>query len=256
MRRRRKRRGLWLPVLGGISGVEGDGGSVGVDFTHTIPSESSLSTRPQTFPITFDQPLEEQQNVTNATKLTDFVGQGYVLERAVGNCYVVLNQQDNTTGGNVGPGGCKVTCGMFVARADPANPEVPIGDDALTDNEDIEAYSPDDPDNVREPWLWRRTWLLGLNGAFNGEFFSLVGATNSLPPNNLFYPSGMTGPFIDSRVKRRITGDNRLWFTVVARNWPLGSQAGAGAVDDLIINGHLDLRLYGHLVRNTKQATF
>lgn len=246
-----------VPVLGGTSGLEGDGGSVGL--TSCIKSSTSgLSTRPQTFPLTFDQPVEQQQNLSNASKLSDFIGEGYVLQRIVGNVFVTVLQEPNNIGGAIGPGGCKVTCGMFVARADSANPEVPIGDDSFVDAEDIEAYSPDDPDNVREPWLWRRTWLLGITGqqvTAVGTPLNPIFATRALPPNNMAYPSGMTGPFVDSRVKRRVTGDNRLWFTVVARNWPLGTTGDAGA-DDLTINGHIDFRIFGHLVKNTKQATF
>lgn len=245
-RRRRRRTGTWLPALG-TTGPEASIGdeTAAVEFRLTVPPDGTSDIA--LFPLTFDQPVETDNNTVNtATPLNDFIGNEYVIQRIVGNLFI--NRAINLTEAGVDPsaGACYVVAALFVARAEDADVDVdaPIGSATL--QRALANYSPLSSENIREPWIWRRSWLLG--SAQFGAVDANTGFSVGLPSNNLFaYGGGVAcGPFVDSRVKRRVRQDERLFFTCQARNFPLNKLAPDGVTPQLLA-GLFDYRIFGSL---------
>lgn len=254
-KRRGRRRGTWFPNLG-TSGPEDnltdDSAGVWAEIlTNTNGTSSVFITD-----LTFDQPVDEGADSagTNPRSLADFIGSEYILKRIVGKLFVGLDQSQEATS----TGAVLVTAGFFIARADDddtlVNPS-PIG--AGSPSEQLREYGPDSVGNIREPWIWRRQWILGntlrtfTNSASGEKFF---------PPNNVTYaPGGMDGPHIDAKTIRRCGTDDRLWFVTQVR--PLGSNWADpfGSVDVVLalhVKVHLDYRLFGTLMKAKGKGSF
>lgn len=151
--------------------------------------------------------------------------------------------------------------GFFVARANDLSvgggSGTPIGSATIQERRDH--YSPLDTDTVREPWIWRRTWILGLSGraprsstAVGPDFPTATIFTAHWPASTGLYGSVMDGPHIDSKVKRRIGQDDRLWFAISATPYPLGQNTSG----NLNVEGYLDYRLFGALRKARSRSAF
>jgi len=140
---------------------------------------------------------------------------------------------------------------MFVARADEATeiaavPQ-PIG--ATTQAQINENYSPQNVDNVREPWIFHRNWVLGAASraaAAPGDGIA------HFPTNNSGYGSAYEGTFVDQKTIRKIEGDNRLWHVLSARTMP---QNALHDGTNLIIMTSM-LRLLGRPARTRQKGAF
>jgi len=262
MRRRRRNRGTWFPTLGThINVVEDDYFDAGFIF-ETLSVPVSLGTGPVFYgpiPVTKDQTLNPEEVAGTAdVSLRDIVnGQDWLLQRLVGKIF--LNVESNQAGFIPSGGGAepvtdiwpyvKVTAGFFVARADEADNQV-----------DLESYESDPQrlDNIQNPWIWRRTWILKEPQAVplpaGGPALPIPG---EFPISNAGYGSVADGPHIDSKVKRRIRREQRLWFVVAASGWN-GTQIQVLGEpgDQPEVRGYLDLRIFGSLRRSRNDSAF
>lgn len=259
MRRRRRTRGTWFPVIGMPTTNEAnpDDSSAGFDFQLQVPGDASsdiLVTE-----VTFDAPLETTDaSVTENTRLADFIGQEYLMSRILGNVFLAKAALPTDIGGGTARNAVMVTAGFFVARADGTDASDPVGGTTIT--EAIREYSPENRDNIREPWMWRRKWILG--NAMSPYINTFVTAPSDLsmshnfPSSNVYYASMHNNSWVDIKTKRRVTGDERLWFVVTAHNWPWVNQNDGGAANTTQVNGHVDLRMFGSLRKARNRSNF
>jgi len=264
--RRRRNRGTWFPTLGTDTSDPDGFNFSGRQFGFTLTGFPQVVITP----VVMDEPLEGENAGTGLT-LSDFIGNEYVLQRIVGKVFAAryatllhnaTNQVDRGKAAIFG-------CGFFVARAqdaDTGDSEQPIGSNSAAERNDN--YNPLDIDTVREPWIWRRTWILGsagrdqVNGdlapttAFLGtQFANSVNLSAAVyPASTALYGSVMDGPHVDSKVKRRVRQDERLFFAVAASLFPFGLAPDEN--EPVGIAGTLDLRVFGSLRAARNSSSF
>lgn len=247
VRRKRKTKYIWLPTLGAeiINAVDLTE-SNGFPFSCTGGPNSQLPAAFALFPLLEDTPQEVAVTANPDPNIADFIGTDYVIKRIVGKCNIVAFQSAADT-----PPTLAVTAGMFVARADDTNALNPIG--AATTPQALPNYDPNYVDNIREPWIWRRTWLVSNAASTNAA----TNAYRSTITTNVQYGSIQDGPHIDAKTGRRVRNDERLWFAASARPVTTdGTEFSAlpGAVGT--VNGYLDIRVLGALRRARNRSNF
>lgn len=192
------------------------------------------------FPVIPDAPAEGDTAATldPAGVLALAVGTEWFCERIVGSLYVGLQLPDT---GVTFPPSALVAAGFFVARCNDddsgGGQATPIGSASAAERN--ANYSPLHIDAVREPWMWRKSWLLGGAVRVQDGF-------SEFPTTNAFYGSIADGPKVDCKSVRRIGQDDRLFFaisTVCLRGPQEGVQPGR-------IDICLDVRVLG----NTRKA--
>lgn len=257
-RTRRRRRGTWLPNLGTL-GPEGipDDDDQGV-FLQLNIAAGEVDTKTIVVPLTFDL-SDEDSDLQDETSLSDIIGSEYIIQRIVGSIYV-SRQTAITT--NVVADCVKASCGLFVARQTDStiDANIPIGANDATELR--ESYSPSNVATVREPWMWRRTWLLGnqAQAALNSNTIVTINANGAnYPPTNVGYGNYMNGSGVDVRSKRRVRQDERLWFVAAVRaingfDWvnPFVNVATANTRTLF----HFDYRIFGNLVKAQQRSSF
>jgi len=227
--RRRGRRTpvQWLPVIG--TTVAEQASRNFKLFNLIVQNDGSTVTT--VLPITFDRPIDLTAASAATTSLADIVGSSYTLKRIVGKCYAGFlppATQDPAVDIVV------VGCGFFVAKADTTNPDIP----AMT----ADAFDVLNENNMLEPWIWRRVWQFGNPTSNYGITW---------PSSSAWGGSVMDGPHIDSRVKRRIADDDRLWFAASACSLFEQDER-----DPVTVGVTLDYRLLGTLKKNRNQSAF
>lgn len=275
MRRRvRRRKFTWFPVRGAAGPAETGDEFSGQGFQLSVSPDGSTIGIIQ--PLIPDVPLEGDDIDQNAPgQLVQSLGQEYVVERIVGNLFLHYSAPLNDPPTVQFPESVLVGAGIFVARAEDSEgggPNAPIG--SLTATEFVSNYSPLGVDTIREPWMWRRTWVLSANrSTFNGvgpfqAFRNQLAGTglNDLPGAPAFngwYGSEINGPFFDVRSVRRVRNDERLWFIIAARTLDVLLQR-TGSQTSLLPNqqntdglvGYLDYRVLGALRRAQARSNF
>lgn len=198
----------WLPFTGslGFGGAAGPAG-MGTAVAAVVP----------------DYPAEAIRATAGAglPTLADFEGSGYRLRRIVGKLFVGVWQQVGDPQANDYPTSVLVSAGFIVLRTT-EDTGAPLR--AATPND----YSPLDLDNVRDPWIWRRSWRLA--NEFGQGPTTPVLSQSYEPPVNSGYGSAVDGPHIDQRTARRITAEERLFFVISAMNIA-NSAAAAGTIE-------------------------
>lgn len=246
-RTKRRARYTWLPTIGTDGQQEGgtDNAS-GREFALSVPQDGSSNVILSE--LTFDEPSEGDFLDSTFSKLNEIIGNEWYLKRIVGKLFAGINQ-NNPGAGEDTVGGALFAAGFFIARADDRNvagtAKQPIGAASLAER--IENYSPIGEENIREPWIWRRAWVLSNQvGTPNPNSF------DQFPRNTAEYGSVMDGPHIDAKTSRRIGQDDRLWFAVAARTLPIGN-----VFDNIVqINGYLDFRILGALRKARNSGKF
>ncbi|AXH79087.1 MAG: formate dehydrogenase [Circular genetic element sp.] len=228
-RRRRRIPVQWLPVLG--TPLEGNTDRSFKQFQFDVQPTGDTITVP--FPLTFDYPIDPSGANPQTTSLADFVGSAYILQRIVGKFTVgwVEYPPPRDEMANV-----MVGAGFFVAKADDTNPNQP----AMT----VSQYNVLAESNIMEPWIWRRTWVLGNPRTLAGV---------SWPSGNGWHGSAIDGPSVDSKIRRRIQDDDRLWFVVSGCSLTSTTDPDA---DPATLLCTLDYRLLGTLRKNKNQSAF
>lgn len=130
--------------------------------------------------------------VNNAT-LAD-IAIGYSLKRVVGKLFIGI-EPDNIT--DTATSTWIITAGIIVRRVNEAG--VPTALDTYTDD-----YA-----SSRDPWLWRRNWVLRNPGA-TPPFVP------QWPNTNCQYGSVADGPHVDQKTRRTVKAEERLFLDISA----------------------------------------
>lgn len=244
MRRKRRAKYTWLPVLGTAQDAGEEGiNKAGRDFNLSANSEGTG----QIIPLTADLPRDEGIVPGDEGALSDSIGQEWFLRRLVGKLSIFWGPSPEADSASQ----VRVQAGFLVARASVTDPDYPIGSTAtwaasLTPSI-YNAYDPGSNDTLREPWIWRRTWVLG-NPSIDTDTNWPRGI---VPAHNLGFASSLDGPHIDAKTMRRISNDDRLYFVISCQTIPLAEASGTGA-----LKAHLDLRILGALRRARNRGNF
>lgn len=169
------------------------------------------------------------------TSLADIQSSGYRLRRIVGKIWVRMGQVDDA---NIEF--AVVTAGIMVRRVDPTA----ATSLAATNAAGAELISPNESENYSDPWIWRRSWLLGNNAApaFPATFPPFLGS-------NDIALSALDGPHVDQKTARIVGPEERLFLDVSVRSNKTGEQsADAIAVSTLVI---CDLRILASMRAST-----
>lgn len=261
MRRRRRNEGTWLPTIG-----QQASGEDGLFFqSRSLALETgALETNEFIWgiiPVTYDQPHEGGQLNSTFDSLISAIGSEYFLKRIVGKCHVwvdgrVASQNQDPSG----PLSLTVTAGYFIARAGAFPDEnSPIGGTNLSSNQTFESYNPEALQTTREPWIWRRSWVVSQQnneGALSYLIQNPLGDVrmwDSGPQNNWEGRSVADGPHIDAKTRRRVRQDERLWFAVTCRS---NLTVSTIVSNNQIVRVHLEHRLFAGLRRAKNSGNF
>lgn len=256
MRRRRRSKFTWFPVFG--TQINGD-----LDTSYRTVSSRIEGLKPSSdssiIPsfgngtllcqaVLPDQTFElgaQGGGVVDQVSLRDYVeGQDWALKRIVGKAHLGI------TAGTASPtfgaqwANVLVTLGFFIGRSQDDNQGAPDFQDDEVD--------PQNADNVRQPWIWRRTWL--LQDPNNSGAFELAG---DWPHSTAGYGDMASGGHIDSKVSRRIRREERLWMAISAVGADPTNTVVTGAQGTQpSIFGQVDIRILGAMRKSRNASTF
>jgi len=244
MRRRRRRGGSWLPLVGTIFN-DGQPDSTWFSFSAEWPSSTTPgigdrfrfgSTPEETvgaFVLTQDD-TPDVDNPDAGSSLRDFVeGQEYVLDRVVGKIYAGFGRTDGEVNTAI------VAAGLAVLPVEDGSPTTP--------SMNIDDYDPLLARNAQAPWLWRRTWLLSNN--------SVPSQFPYFPESNYSYGSVLDGPHLDTRgTKRRIRKEQRIFLVASAQ--VRNHRGSVTSADVSFLDFTVDLRLFGSMRKAKNISTF
>lgn len=268
----RRRKYTWFPVIGTVG--PGETGDNFAQRIFTLSVAPNGGTEIAITPIVPDVPLEgDDIDVTAGGQLSQALGQEYVIERIVGKLFLSVHGPGDDGAGAVFPKVLLVGAGFFVARANDSDvgggPDAPIG--SATVAERIENYGVLGEDAIREPWMWRRTWVLSTqrprvafaanSGAFQPVRNTIAGTglsqNGGAPNTNIDAASSLDGPHFDVKSVRRVGNDERLYFVVSVRT--LDNVLTADPPNQVLIDGLsgvLDFRVLGQLRRAKGKSSF
>lgn len=239
--RKRRTKYEWFLNVGTIGpGADVEDDTSGRDFTLIVPANGTTTVG--VFELLEDTPSDDQ---AVGLPMGFYQNNEYLIKRIVGKFFAQLAQIANATN----PAAVLLGAGFFVARtedADQGGPGLPIG--AGTATALVDNYSPLRVENIREPWIWRRTWVLG--NVLSTAPASVT--TSAFPRCTADYGSVADGPHIDAKSVRRVKDGERLWFAVAARNWVLDSVVDTAGV----VQAHLDYRVLGRRTRRQGKSSF
>ena len=243
-RRFRGNRGTWFPTLG--TSFEDESVYHDASFSgQTAPVFVSRGDGPQliTFPVTKDfQQFADTSTQLNGPSLRDVVeGQTWRLNRLVGQLHIDVSET-NTTITNEPWSLVQIAAGFFVARSSDNDQSLPD----LTFDE----IDPLQVNNIANSWIWRRSWILSRPLASNVGF-TAVPCSN----NNMAWGSG---PGFDSKVKRNIRREHRLWFVIAGMGWDgtTLSRDVTPPVEEPFFRYNLDVRIHGIMKRGRETPSF
>lgn len=235
--RRRRPRYTWFPNLGidTFGTGETDTKLSGTNFSLNLAPAGDAFAK-VTLPLTFDQPIDEAQ-APAATRLSALQGAAWFLRRVVGNIQIAR--------------------GFLETQGDPQQPALLVGAALAVVPWDEFSNTPEADVNpllavdIREPWIWRKTCILGRQ-VINPAFSTNVGANAMLtfPVNSSFYPQSRF-EYVDQKTLRRISGDERLCLIVSIA--ALTSANHTPNTDGIF--GYFDYRLLGGLRKERNDGT-
>lgn len=265
MRRfRRKRRGLWLPVLG-TDGVDLDTGQLGVAAFATGGMASppdGQTTQTVVYPLTTDNAYLEFDGVADAgTSISDATPgggslNGIMVKRIVGTLEVMYQQVNKDCVRNL-----VVGAGFFVAPAtQAAGPTYfPTGAPANAFSSNLDEvstrgytlFSPLSNTTKTFPWMWQRQWLLA-----NGLSSSTAHPENyNLFSTNIGNNGAQEGPRVDIKSRRHIRPGQRLWLAISIQS--LNVDATEYTQHDMVnMRWKYNLRIFGSLTRPRLGGSF
>lgn len=243
-KRRKRAKYIWLPSQWSFEDTGAD------TPTNAIPNALpvAVSGAPNiTFsPVLLDSTLEDTDvsNFTSPTNvtITDIVqANEYFLKRIVGNLWLALTPSDQSD-----MPAALIEAGLFVSRADDTNPETPMGAAASP----FAGFDPAHPDTTREPWIWKKSWILSNQSTSSNSGYAWGGVTNFG-----IYDPGLRGGgnTIDQKTARRVKSDERLWFAISTRCWPPQSNPYS---TQLQLEYTREFRCLGQLRRATSRGVF
>jgi len=262
-RRRRRSRLSWFPPIGTPFAIDGQNRETGL-VTFRVDALASGDFNFIEFPLTFDSSQERLlEPVLNVTmSLSDLMNTGWRCRRVVGKIHAAFfpgNLPDTNAfeGLTDAVPACVFSAGLMVRKVGADN-------DVLAQNVNLL-----DRDDYDDPWIWRRTWVLGQNFRHQltsgaplssaAEFSTIVGArTNQnqvgfafFPQSNAHYGSVMDGPHVDAKTNRIIGPEDRLFLHFATKAMPIQPQV-QYATDSSVV-GVYDLRLLGSIQKATNR---
>lgn len=213
MRTRRRREPVfWLPVLGTASTTstkpDTDYNSASVGVTATRDDITTVIRQPfDTWPLDGGSVSPGfPGDIIYAT------AQEWFLKRIVGKIW--CNYGADGLGSP--PSLVLASAGLFVSKSGGAGGGVvPTTYDASID------YGVSAITTTREPWIWRRSWILQDDTAG-------LRVDQAFPRSNAFYGSVLDGPHVDAKTKRRISNDDDVHLALSAV--PLNGGTATGTV--------------------------
>lgn len=221
--RRKRKRVLWLP-----NEVPQTEGQPRVNFVNGNINVLAVLGGINTVihALTVDYPAEAIQAAgPQPPTVADYTRSGYRLERIVGKFHCGMSQLLGDGQVTFFPTSCLLALGFIVLRVDELT-GAPLR--AATPDQ----YSPLVDNNERDPFLWRRTWLLA-----NDVGIPLATAVDPLsngPRANSDYGSTWDGPHIDTSSRRIIRDEERLFAVVSTANTSKVTGSGPCRVDYLL----------------------
>lgn len=199
---RRRPKVVWLPPdrFNGVGQTPGSGATSGLQngikrALTTIPGGAG-SSHTVLFPVVQDNQIDISM-LTSGT-LSDYEQSAYRLRRIVGKIHVGITQgafEGLTTE-------VIVTAGLIVLRVHQVAAEsVPL-------NATTEEYSTQMLQNWADPWIWRRTWVLGNIPQEAANAFPFY------PETNATAGSALDGPHVDAKTARIIGPEERLFLVI------------------------------------------
>lgn len=268
MRRRIKRRRNvnWFPVLGTDQfGNE----NIRTSFRLWNQDIAVVGSSINTFPLIPDIPADDDVPAAPGSLVNTTLTE-YTLIRCVGKVFVGINGTQND-GATVFPKLVAVTCGIYVARANDQDAaggfNTPVGSATFT--ELVQNYGPAHTGAIREPWAWRRTWLLASAFAAptaNTTSIGFEGALDFQLSHNIRGGSIQDGPHFDVKMRRRVGNDDRLWFICQAttlddardiqdQKWQVNLPSPTAGITDGL-TGLIDYRVLGTMRRSRNRSAF
>lgn len=246
---RRRRKFTWLPTIGTTGVDEGSPANSAQIADVLVRSQAGFLGIPDSvvFPIINDFPQEPYGVNQGSTEegIGEIIGNEYIIERIVGEIFLGYTSPNGTSGNAT----ALVTCGIFIARADASQAAQPIG---LSANN----YSPQALENIREPWMFYRTWLLAGQIVQSGNPFTFNSGFNQGRTNFGINAGGSMyeGPHVDIKSVRRVRQDERCYLTVSAQGYnPLGERT---TTNDGLLEIVVNLRALGALRKATQRGAF
>jgi len=214
-RRRRRPAVAWLPNFGHVEGLEcEDNPSSVIDGELVVPAAGATAGCPviAVHGLTADFSAEATE-IAATPVLSDYTQGGYRLRRIVGKLFAARELLQSGSDWGSQPGLILLSAGFMVLRADPTT-GAPIGNLTLKD------YDPAGLRNIRDPWIWRRTWLLGFGQVRPDINLSVSNYDNigrAYPQGTIGYGSVQDGPHIDAKTARKIGPEERTFFVISGR---------------------------------------
>lgn len=257
MRRRRKPRVVWLPQTNAnVLSVDGSGNTDTV-FNLTVFSAGGPTGTSSVSEIPLVLDAQTAVEDTGAT-LADIESSGYRLRRIVGKIWVECGQTalgSTTSGGTATPLSAIVTAGIIVrhARTDTG------ASTAIGAGTSIHEVNPALIINTGDPWVWRRSWIVGnrwakgnvqslsgLTGPLAGTGTAIFDPLNDVPENNYMNYAGgnADGPHVDQKTARVVGPEERLFLDISAT---ILGEAAVTETTPLTIAVITDLRVLGSL---------
>jgi len=273
-RTRRRKRWTWFPVIG-TSDPNVDGTDDTNGRTFGIPFDGSGATNAIAFPLVPDVQTDPDSAVDQTAQVALALSTDYEIERIVGKCWVSASAPADDVGA-IAPKIVQVGVGLFIAAQADAQAgggvNLPLGAPTLI--ELLENYNPISNDTAREPWMWKRDWILStgrpnsLTLASSPTNFMPVVTTvnltgtiftqmNPFPTSNIQYGSVMDGPHVDCKSNRRVRSHQRLWCIAATRSLDtiLGNdQPSQNVLGD--VKGIIAIRVLGATRKPTRSASF
>jgi len=160
-----------------------------------------------------DYPAEAIRQAGDLPSLADFEGSAYRLRRIVGKLFIGLDQTI-TQAPDSRPKNALIGAGFIILKVD-ENTGAPI-------NPTANSYSPLDNNNLRDPWIWRRTWML------TNDFSNNLTEDYEFPRSTTDYGSVLDGSHIDQKTARRVSDEERLFFVISTVNPGLSTTLAGG----------------------------
>lgn len=198
MRRTRRPTVVWLPISTEGSAIVSSASTlIGAGSVAVTGPAGTIVT--QTTPVTIDFPAAAFANPS----LSDTEGSAYRLRRIVGKLWCGVEAVEFTNE----PPAIVFYAGFIVLRVDQNG--APLGG-ANSNN-----YNPGLLDSESDPWIWRRSWLLG-NRITAAPVLTNFPGFNTAPGGNWEYGSVSDGPHIDAKTARVISDEERLFLVTSA----------------------------------------
>lgn len=225
MRKRRKPRVVWLPLDASLSLRTGDVrcsiNQIQVAFNNTTVGNGATIEVPLVGDFQQEAPIQGglPGTIGFGESLADLESSGYRLRRIVGKFFINTIQNSGDILLNTNAPLLFVTAGFIIRRVDEAT--------GLSYAFGAGQAAPDDTLNVRDPWLWRRTWAVAAPGppaaGANVATATQAGVVNAFtiagaPPTNYAHgPSALDGPHVDAKTARIVGPEERLCLNVTTR---------------------------------------